>query len=68
MITQRLKISLTVIKILAHPPDPLGGVKGQILNCAITQSVGAGQLVFFTKILHADRGTINMKNVKREFS
>ena len=32
MIIQCLKISMAVIKILPHPPEPLGGIKDQILK------------------------------------
>ena len=51
-------------KILPHLPDPLGGVKGQIFKfCNYSVSCQ----YFVTEILHADRGTISMKHIKRDF-
>ena len=45
------------------PPEPLGGVNGQIyLNFAITQ------LLFLTEVSHTGRGTIDMKHIKRGFN
>ena len=40
--------------------DPLDGVKGQIFNYAT-------YVYIFTEMSHADRGTINMKHIKRDF-
>ena len=54
---------MMVFKNFTPPPDPLGGVKGQIFNLVITQSV----VNIYTDISHADRGTINMKHIKRDF-
>ena len=55
---------MTVIKILPQPPDPLGGLKGQIFKLAIELSKTS---IFFTEISHADRDTVNMKHIKRDF-
>ena len=57
MITQRLFISITVIKILNYPA-PFLGSKIKYSNFALTK------LVVNTKISHADRSTINMKYIK----
>ena len=46
------------------PPDPIGGVKGQIFKFP-NNSVSCQY--FFMEISHADRGTINMKHIKRDF-
>ena len=51
-------------KNLPPPPDPLGGVKGQILKFHFN-SVSCHY--FFTDISPADRGTINMKHIKGDF-
>ena len=56
---------MTVIKILPHLLDPLGGVKCQIFNFAITQSVIN---IFFTEFSHTNRGTIDMKRFKWDLS
>ena len=53
---------MTVI-ISPHPPEHLGGVKGQILEFHnYSKAVNV-----FTESLLADRGTINMKHIKRDF-
>ena len=43
---------------------PQEGSKVKYLNVAITQSVAN----IFTEILHADRGTIDMKHIKQDFN
>ena len=43
---------------------PQEGSKVKYLNVAITQSV----VNIFTEILHADRGTIDMKHIKQDFN
>ena len=48
---------------LPHPPDPLGVVKGQIFKFR-NNSV---RCQYFTEISHADRGTINLKHITRDF-
>ena len=51
---------MTVIKSLPYPPDPLGGVEGQIFKfCNNSASCN-----IFTEILHADTGTIDMKHIQ----
>ena len=52
-----------VIKVLSHPADPLGGVKGQIFKFCNNSRLS----IFFTEISHADIGTINMKHIKHDF-
>ena len=55
---------MIVVKILPHPLDPLdplGVVKGQIFKFRNNSSCK----YFFTEILHADRGTIDMKHINR---
>ena len=59
---------MTVIKIYPTPLTPWVASKVKYLNFAITQSVGVAHLVFFTKILYADIGTIKMKHIKCEFT
>ena len=49
---------------LPHPLTPKAGSKVKYFNFAITKSV----VDFFTEITHADRGTIDMKYIKGEFS
>ena len=53
---------MTVIKILPHSSDPLGGVKGQIFEFR-NNSVSCQYL--FTEISHADKGTLD---IKQDFS
>ena len=54
---------MTVIKMLSHPLTPYVGSKVKYLNFALTQSV----IYIFIIISHADRGTIDMKHIKRDF-
>ena len=54
---------MTVSQVLPHPPDPLGGVKGQIFKFRNNSKLS----IFFTEISHADRGAINMKHIKCVF-
>ena len=54
---------MTVIQILPHSPDALGEVKGQIFKFRNNSKLS----IFLTEILHADRGTINMKHIKHDF-
>ena len=55
-------MSITGIKILPHPPDPLGGVKGKIFKFRNNSVVN-----IYTEISHAERYTTNMKYIKRDF-
>ena len=49
--------------IFTPPTDSLGRVKGQIFKfCNRSISVN-----IFTEILHAERGTINVKHIKLDF-
>ena len=55
---------MTVIKIIPHHTlTPYVGSKVKYLNLAITQLV----VNILTEISHADRGTIDMKHIKRDF-
>ena len=56
---------MTVIEILPQPSDPLGGVKGPIFKFC-NYSVSCQYC--FTEISDADRGTIDVKYIKQDFS
>ena len=45
------------------PPDLLGGVKSQIIKFCNNSFIN-----IFIEISHADRGTIDMKHIKRDSS